>query len=56
MEVRHGASNVTFIGAAGVGKTHLKVALAKFAVRVGFGAYFITARDLVTDPGRAARE
>jgi len=40
----------------GVGKTHLSVALATEAIHAGFGAYFLTAHDLVTDLGRAARE
>lgn len=52
----HDASNVIFLGPPGVGKTHLAVALAVDAVHAGFGAYFITAHDLVTDLGRAYRE
>ena len=40
----------------GVGKTHLSVALAEAAIQAGFGAYFMTAHDLVTDLGRAYRE
>jgi len=32
------------------------VALAEAAIQAGFGAYFMTARDLVTDLGRAYRE
>lgn len=52
----HDASNVIFLGPPGVGKTHLSVALAVEAIRAGFGAYFITAHDLVTDLGRAYRE
>ena len=40
----------------GVGKTHLSVALAEAAIQSGFGAYFMTAHDLVTDLGRAYRE
>jgi DNA replication protein DnaC len=32
-----------------VGKTHLSVALAEAAIRSGFGEYFMTAHDLVTD-------
>jgi DNA replication protein DnaC len=52
----HEASNVIFLGPPGVGKTHLGVALAEAAIRAGFGAYFITAHDLVTDLGRATRE
>ncbi len=52
----HDASNVIFLGPPGVGKTHLSVALAVEAIRAGFGAYFTTAHDLVTDLGRAYRE
>jgi len=52
----HEASNVIFLGPPGVGKTHLSVALAVDAIRAGFGAYFITAHDLVADLGRAYRE
>jgi DNA replication protein DnaC len=44
------------IGPCGVGKTHLSVALAEAAIQSGFGSYFITAHDLVTDLGRATRE
>src|ERR1043165_979620 len=40
----------------GVGKTHVSVALAEAAIQAGFGAYFMTAHDLVTDLGRAYRE
>lgn len=52
----HETSNVIFLGPPGVGKTHLSVALAESAIQAGFGAYFITAHDLVTDLGRAYRE
>lgn len=45
----HEASNAIFLGPPGVGKTHLSVALAEAAIQAGFGAYFITAHDLVTD-------
>jgi DNA replication protein DnaC len=44
------------LGSAGTGKTHLSVALAEASIQSGFGAYFITAHDLVTDLGRAYRE
>ena len=52
----HDASNVIFLGPPGVGKTHLSVAFAEAAIQAGFGAYFITAHDMVTDLGRAYRE
>jgi DNA replication protein DnaC len=52
----HEASNVILLGPPGVGKTHLSVALAEAAIQAGFGAYFMTAHDLVTDLGRAYRE
>lgn len=52
----HEASNVIFLGPPGVGKTHLSVALAEAAIQAGFGAYFRTAHDVVTDLGRAYRE
>ena len=32
------------------------MALAEAAIQSGFGAYFMTAHDLVTDLGRAYRE
>jgi DNA replication protein DnaC len=52
----HQASNAIFLGPPGVGKTHLSVALAEAAIQAGFGAYFMTAHDLVDDLGRAYRE
>src|SRR5262249_15935004 len=52
----HEASKVIFFGRPGVGKTHLSVALAEAAIQAGFGAYFMTAHDLVSDLGRAYRE
>jgi DNA replication protein DnaC len=52
----HEASNAIFLGPPGVGKTHLSVALAEAAIQAGFGSYFITAHDLVTDLARATRE
>jgi DNA replication protein DnaC len=52
----HETSNVVFLGPPGVGKTHLSVALAEAAIQAGFGAYFITAHDMVADLGRAYRE
>lgn len=50
------AGNVILLGPPGVGKTHLAVGLAIEAIRGGYGAYFITANDLINDLGRAARE
>src|SRR3954452_9885512 len=52
----HETSNVILLGPPGVGKTHLSVALAEAAIQAGFGAYFMTAHDLVHDLGRAYRE
>ena len=52
----HEASNAIFLGPPGVGKTHLAVALAEAAIQAGFGAYFITAHDMITDLGKAIRE
>jgi len=52
----HEASNVILLGPPGVGKTHLSVALAESAIQAGFGAYFMTAHDLIHDLGRAYRE
>lgn len=52
----HEASNVIFLGPPGVGKTHLSVALAEASIQAGFGAYFMTAHDIVGDLGRAYRE
>jgi hypothetical protein len=40
----------------GVGKTHLSGALAEAAIQAGFGAYFITAHDMVADLSKAIRE
>jgi DNA replication protein DnaC len=52
----HEAGNVVFLGPPGVGKTHLAIALTIEAIRAGFSAQFITAHDLVSDLGKAARE
>jgi DNA replication protein DnaC len=52
----HDASNVILLGPPGVGKTHLSVAFAEAAIQASFGAYFITAHDMVHDLGRAYRE
>jgi DNA replication protein DnaC len=52
----HEASNVIFLGPPGVGQTHLSVSFPEGAIQAGFGAYFMTAHDLVHDLGRAYRE
>lgn len=52
----HEHSNVILLGPPGVGKTHLSIALAVQAISGGFGAYFVSAYDLVTDLAAAARE
>jgi DNA replication protein DnaC len=52
----HEAGNVVLLGPPGVGKTHLAIALTVEAVRAGFSAQFITAHDLISDLGKAARE
>lgn len=52
----HEASNVILLGPPGVGKTHLSVALAEASIQAGFGAYFMTAHDIVADLGRTYRE
>lgn len=50
------AHNVILLGPPGVGKTHLALGLAVAAIGGGNSAYFVTAHDLVTDLGAAARE
>ncbi len=52
----HEASNVILLGPPGVGKTHLATGLAVAAIEGGFSAYFVSAHDLVSDLGKAARE
>ena len=50
------AHNVILLGPPGVGKTHLAVGLSIEAMKGGFSTYFVTAHELVSDLGRAARE
>jgi DNA replication protein DnaC len=52
----HEAGNIVLLGPPGVGKTHLAIALTIEAIRGGFSAYFVTANELVTHLGKAARE
>jgi DNA replication protein DnaC len=49
-------ANVILLGPPGVGKTHLATGLAVAAIEGGHSAYFVTAQNLVTDLGKAARE
>jgi DNA replication protein DnaC len=50
------AHNALFLGPPGTGKTHLAIGLAVAAIAGGFSACFVTAHDLVTQLGQAARE
>jgi len=50
------ASNVILLGPPGVGKTHLALGLAVEAIAGGHSVSFVTAHDLVTSLGQAARE
>ena len=43
------ATNILLLGPLGVGKTHLAVALAPWAIENGQGAYFVRAYDLMED-------
>lgn len=52
----HEAGNVVLLGPPGVGKTHLAIGLTVEAIRAGFSAQFVTAHELVSDLGKAARE
>jgi len=51
----HEAGNVVLLGPPGVGKTHLAVGLTLEAIRAGFTAEFVTAHELITSLGKAAR-
>ena len=48
------ATNVLLLGPAGVGKTHLAVALALKSIENGQGAYFVRAYDLMEGPEKGA--
>ena len=50
------ARNVLLLGAPGVGKTHLSVALTKKATENGYGVYFVRAYDLMEDLRKARAE
>lgn len=50
------ASNVILLGPPGVGKTHLALGLAIEAIAGGHSVSFVTAHELVTGLGNAARE
>lgn len=50
------ASNVILLGPPGVGKTHLATGLAIEAISGGHSVFFVTAHELVTSLGNAARE
>ena len=50
------ASNLPMLGPAGVGKTHLAVALALRSIENGYGSYFVRAYDLMEDLRRARVE
>lgn len=49
-------SNVILLGPPGVGKTHLALGLAVEAIAGGHSVSFVTAHELVTGLGQAARE
>lgn len=52
----HNAENVVFLGAPGVGKTHLAIALGIEAAKAGFRVNFINASILVERLAKAEKE
>lgn len=48
--------NVLLIGAPGLGKTHLAIALGRKAIEAGYSTLFMTAAELLTQLDKAERE
>ncbi len=51
----HEATDLDLFGPPGIGKTNLVVSLTLEAIRAGFTAQFVTAHELITSLGKAAR-